>query len=98
MPLRTLDAFYQQRSVATAAGSILVAAVDGKGLPPVKPSGARPRARLTKRQKGNKKRKAPGATAFTPAPWGGAPQQRIENPFPTPPPASGDKPPPPPPD
>src|SRR5437879_5046535 len=37
------DAFYQQRSVATAAGSILVAAVDGKGIPMVKPGGAQPR-------------------------------------------------------
>src|SRR5437867_3168014 len=50
------DAFYQQRSVATAAGSILVAAVDGKGIPMVKPCGAQPAARLTKGQKANKKR------------------------------------------
>jgi len=34
---RDFDAFYQQRSVATATGSILVAAVDGKGIPMVKP-------------------------------------------------------------
>jgi hypothetical protein len=27
------DAFYQQRSVPTAAGSLLVAAVDGKAFP-----------------------------------------------------------------
>jgi protein-disulfide isomerase-like protein with CxxC motif len=44
---RDFDAFYQQRSVATAVGSILVAAVDGKGIPMVKPCGAEPRARLT---------------------------------------------------
>ena len=31
------DAFYQQCSVATPVGSILVAAVDGKGIPMVKP-------------------------------------------------------------
>jgi hypothetical protein len=36
---RDFDAFYQQRSVATAAGSILVAAVDCKGIPMVKPTG-----------------------------------------------------------
>src|SRR5437773_11346345 len=54
LPDAALDfnAFYQQRSVATAAGSILVAAVDGKGIPMVKPCGAQPRARLTKGQKG----------------------------------------------
>src|ERR1700674_1781542 len=37
------DAFYQQRSVATPTGSILVAAVDGKGIPMVKPGTALPR-------------------------------------------------------
>jgi hypothetical protein len=47
------DAFYQQRSVATAAGSVLVAAVDGKGIPMVKPGGAQSKARLTKGQKAN---------------------------------------------
>src|SRR5206468_6101683 len=52
------DAFYQQRSVANAGGSILVAAIDGKGIPMVKPCGARPRARLTKGQKANKNRMA----------------------------------------
>jgi hypothetical protein len=50
---RDFDAFYQQRSVATAAGSILVAAVDGKGIPMVKPCSAPPRAGLTKGQKAN---------------------------------------------
>src|SRR6202140_5856583 len=63
------DAFYRQRSVATAAGSILVAAVDGKGIPMVKPCGAQPTARLTKGQKANKKRMATVATVFTRAPW-----------------------------
>ncbi|MBZ5622034.1 MAG: hypothetical protein LAQ69_25395 [Acidobacteriia bacterium] len=62
---RDFDAFYQQRSVASAAGSILVAAVDGKGIPMVKPGGAQPRARLTKGQKANKKRMATVATVFT---------------------------------
>jgi hypothetical protein len=55
---RDFDVFYQQRSVATAAGSILVAAVDGKGIPMVKPCGAHPTARLAKGQKANKKRMA----------------------------------------
>jgi hypothetical protein len=93
---RDFDAFYQQRSVATAAGSILVAAVDGKGIPMVKPCGAQPRARLTKGQKANKKRMATVATVFTRAPWVRTPQQVIEGLFPTSrPPASGDVPPPP---
>ena len=80
---RDFDAFYQQRSVATAAGSILVAAVDGKGIPMVKPCGAQPRVRLTKGQKANKKRMATVATVFTRAPWVRTPQQVIESLFPT---------------
>src|SRR3989440_2124139 len=92
---RDFDAFYQQRSVATAAGSILVAAVDGKGIPMVKPCGAQPRARLTKGQKANKKRMATVATVFTRAPWVRTPQQVIESLFPTTRPASAETPPPP---
>src|SRR5713101_4062324 len=89
------DAFYQQRSVATAAVSILVAAVDGKGIPMVKPCSAQPRARLTKGQKANKKRMATVATVFTRAPWVRTPQQVIESFFPTARPASRETPPPP---
>jgi len=77
------DAFYQQHSVATATGSILVAAVDGKGIPMVKPEGAQPKARLTKGQKANKKRMATVATVFTRAPWVRTPQQVIDSLFPT---------------
>jgi len=77
------DAFYKQRPVATACGSILVAAVDGKGIPMVKPDGAQPRARLTKGQKANKKRMATVATVFTRAPWVRTPQQIIDNLFPS---------------
>ena len=89
------DAFYQQRSVATPTGSILVAAVDGKGIPMVKPGAALPRPRLTKGQKTNKKRMATVATVFTRAPWVRTPQQVIESLFPTTRPALGDAPPPP---
>jgi len=92
---RDFDAFYQQRSVATAAGSILVAAVDGKGIPMVKPGGAQPTARLTKGQKANKKRMATVATVFTRAPWVRTPQQVIESLFPTSRPTSTEAPPPP---
>jgi hypothetical protein len=77
------DAFYRQRPAAPATGSILVAAVDGKGIPMVKPGGAQPTARLTKGQKANKKRMATVATVFTRAPWVRTPQQVIESLFPT---------------
>lgn len=89
------DAFYRQRAAAPATGSILVAAVDGKGIPMVKPGGAQPTARLTKGQKANKKRMATVATVFTRAPWVRTPQQIIENLFPTQRQATRDAPPPP---
>src|SRR5215469_2002062 len=76
------DAFYRQRSAAHATGSILVAAVDGKGIPMVKPGAAQLTARLTKRQKANKKRMATVATVFTRAPWVRTPQQVIGSLFP----------------
>lgn len=77
------DAFYRRRSVAPATGSILVAAVDGKGIPMVKPGGAQPAHRLRKGQKANRKRMATVATVFTRAPWLRTPQQVIESLFPT---------------
>jgi len=92
---RDFDAFYRQRSVPPAAGSILVAAVDGKGIPMVKPSGTQPTHRLTKGQKANKKRMATVATVFTRAPWVRTPQQVIESLFPTSRRTSGDAPAPP---
>src|SRR6202043_2766678 len=45
------DAFYRQRSPEPATSSILVAAVDCKGIPMVKPPGAQPTPRLSKGQK-----------------------------------------------
>jgi len=77
------DAFYRLRSPQPAAGSILVAAVDGKGIPIVKPGGAQRTSRLTKGQKTNKKRMATVAAVFTRAPWIRTPQQVIESLFPT---------------
>lgn len=77
------DAFYRQRAAAPGTGSILVAAVDGKGIPMVKPGGAQLTARLTKGQKANKKRMATVATVFTRAPWVRTPQQVIESLFPS---------------
>src|SRR6266478_7947141 len=75
------DAFYPQRSVAAPTGSILVAAVDGKGIPMVKPCADLPRPRLTKGQKANKKRMATVAAVFTRTPWMRTPQQVVESLF-----------------
>ena len=77
------DAFYRQRPPDPASGSLLVAAVDCKGIPVVKPVAARPALRLTKGQKSNKKRMATVATVFTRAPWVRTPQQVLESLFPT---------------
>ena len=75
------DAFYQERAPEPANGSILVAAVDGKGIPMVKPGGAQPSVRLTKGQKANKKRMATVAAVFTRAPWVRTPEQVVESLF-----------------
>src|SRR5450631_1564844 len=77
------DAFYRQRSPEPATGSILVAAVDCKGIPMVKPGGAQSKRRLTKGQKTNKKRMATVAAVFTRAPWVRTPDQVVESLFPT---------------
>jgi len=77
------DVFYRQRPPDPASGSLLVAAVDCKGIPVVKPVAARPALRLTKGQKANKKRMATVATVFTRAPWVRTPQQVLESLFPT---------------
>jgi len=90
------DAFYQQRSPQTAAGAILVAAVDGKGIPMVKPGAApQPSVRRTKGQKANRKRMATVATVFTRAPWVRTPEQVVESLFRTPRPSAADSPAPP---
>jgi hypothetical protein len=75
------DAFYRQHFHEPATGSILVAAVDCKGIPMVKPAGAKPTSRLAKGQKANKKRMATVAAVFTRAPWVRTPQQVAESLF-----------------
>ncbi len=80
---KDFDAFYRQRSLPASSSSILVAAVDCKGIPMIKPGGAQPTVRLTKGQKANKKRMATVATVFTRAPWVRTPKQVIESLFPT---------------
>ena len=73
------DAFYRERAPEPAVGSILVAAVDGKGIPMVKPGGAQPTVRLTKGQKINRKnghrgyRVHPRALGAHPGTGGGKP-------------------------
>jgi len=89
------DAFYRQRSPDPASGAILVAAVDCKGIPMVKPPGGQPTSRLTKGQKANKKRMATVAAVFTRAPWVRTPQQVVESLFHLSRPASKDVPAPP---
>jgi len=75
------DAFYQRRVVEPSDGPILVAAVDCKGIPMVKPEGTQPVARLTKGQKANRKRMATVATVFTRQPWVRTPEQVLKSLF-----------------
>lgn len=77
------DAFYQQRQPDAASGSLLVAAVDCKGIPVVKPVSPQPALRLTKGKKANKKRMATVATVFTRTPWVRTPAQVVERLFPS---------------
>jgi hypothetical protein len=75
------DAFYRERAPEPASGSILLAAVDGKGIPMIKPGGTQPAVRLTKGQKANRKRMATVAAVFTRAPWVRTPEQVVESLF-----------------
>jgi len=77
------DAFYAERTPKpwTETGPMLVAAVDGKGIPMIKPGGAQRRVRLTKGQKANRKRMATVAAVLTRAPWIRTPRQVVESLF-----------------
>ena len=77
------DAFYAERTppASTDTGAILVAAVDGKGIPMIKPKGARQSVRRTKGQKANRKKMATVATVFTRAAWIRTSQQVVESLF-----------------
>jgi len=75
------DTFYAQRSLPTATTSILVAAVDAKGIPMVKPGGAKRTPRRSKGQKTNRKRMATVATVFARAPWVRTPEEVVESLF-----------------
>src|SRR6516164_8773872 len=66
---------------STDTAAILVATVDGKGIPRIKPDGGRRAVRRTKGQKANRKKMATVAAVFTRAPWIRTPEQVVESLF-----------------
>jgi hypothetical protein len=80
---RDFDAFYAQRtpSLPESTGPILVGAVDGKGIPMVKPEKAERPVRRTKGKKADKKRMATVATVFTTQPRARTPEEVVESLF-----------------
>ena len=75
------DAFYRQRRPNPSEGPVLVAAVDCKGIPMIKPGEAPPVLRLTKGQKANRNKMATVAAVFTRQPWVRTPEQVVESLF-----------------
>lgn len=78
------DAFYAQRAApkpAAETGPILVAAVDCKGIPMVKPEKALRVVRLGKGEKANKKRMATVAAVFTQQPRVRTPEEVVASLF-----------------
>lgn len=77
------DAFYAERLPQPwqQTASILVVAVDCKGIPMVKPGNQQRSVRLTKGQKANRKKMATVAAVFTRAPWVRTPEQVVESLF-----------------
>lgn len=80
---RDFEAFYEQRVAQPAAltGPILVAAVDCKGIPMVKPETALRVVRRGKGEKANKKRMATVAAVFTQQPRVRTPEEVVESLF-----------------
>ena len=77
------DAFYAQRlpQPSHQAASLLVVAVDCKGIPMVKPDHTVRPVRLTKGQKTNRKKMATVAAVFSRQPWVRTPEQVVESLF-----------------
>ena len=77
------DGFYQQRIAdpSQPAASLLVVAVDCKGIPMVKPEPNPPPVGLANEQKKNKKKMATVAAVFTKAPCVRTPQQVVDSLF-----------------
>jgi len=78
-----VDAFYAQRQPLPAeeTGSVLVGAVDGKGIPMRKPERAEKVVRRRKGEKANKKRMATVAAVFTRDPCVRTPDDVVESLF-----------------
>ena len=76
------DAFYQQRSVATAAGSILVAAVDGKGIPMGQAFWRTSPSTADQRAEGQQETNGHGRYRFHPCSLGAYPSTSHRKPFP----------------
>lgn len=78
------DGFYGQREAdpVSEAASLLVIAVDCKGIPLVKPEPIRPQLRLTRPLMTGKKKMATVAAVFAKAPFVRTPQTIIDNLFP----------------
>jgi len=76
------DSFYAGRAAGVIAkGDILVGAIDGKGIPMVKPEGATKVVRRTKGAKANKKRMATVAAVFSQAPQVRSPEAVVASLF-----------------
>ncbi|MGH9223807.1 MAG: ISKra4 family transposase, partial [Acidimicrobiales bacterium] len=78
------NAFYASRATAEVAvgdGEVLVGAIDGKGIPMVKPEGATRTVRLGKGKKRNKKRMATVGAVFAQAPLVRSPEAVVESLF-----------------
>lgn len=77
------ESFYAQRTAALNAesGPLLVASVDGKGVPMVKPKQAEKIVRLGRGEKRNKKRMATVAAVFTQQPNMRTPEDVVESLF-----------------
>jgi len=89
------EAFYDQRAAPGAAqtGPIVVASVDCKGIPMVKPEKALRVVRRGRGEKANKKRMATVAAVFTQQPRPRTPQEVVESLFRSGPRPSGEPPP-----
>lgn len=91
---KDFDAFYAQRQAVDPqqSGPIVVAAVDGKGIPMVKPETALRVVRRGKGKKANKKRMATVAAVFTQEPRVRTPEEVVESLFRTGPRPAEEKP------
>jgi hypothetical protein len=79
------ESFYARRagSFRTPQGPILVASIDSKGIPMVKPQRAEKKVRLGKGEKRNKKRMSTVAAVFTQQPDVRTPEEVVESLFST---------------